>query len=131
MKRGIELELRTYEEVKDIQKMTKVIREYMMEETKLNLVLFKDAMEHLSRISRVLRQQRGHFMLVGVGGSGKKSLTTLSAVLSGSLLQMIEPKKNYSKKEFKEDLLKIMNIAGVEGKDVAFLFADTHIVQVN
>ena len=66
----------------------------MAEDTKLNLVLFRDAVEHVSRISRVLRQQRGHFMLVGVGGSGKKSLTTLAAALAGCQLKQIEMRKN-------------------------------------
>ena len=55
MKRGIELEQRVYEEVKDFKNLSKTIGSYMMEETKLNLVLFKDAIEHLTRISRVLR----------------------------------------------------------------------------
>lgn len=31
------------------------MREYMMDKTKMDLVLFKDAVEHLSRIARVLR----------------------------------------------------------------------------
>lgn len=47
-------------------------------------------------------------MLVGVGGSGKKSLTTLAAALAGTVLDTIETKKNYSKKEFKEDLFRMM-----------------------
>lgn len=55
-------------------------------------------------------------MLVGVGGSGKKSLTILASALAGCVLETIEPKKNYGKKEFKEDLLRMMKKAGVENK---------------
>jgi dynein heavy chain len=55
-------------------------------------------------------------MIVGVGGSGKKSLSTLAAALSESKLMMIEPRKNYGKKEFREDVLKMMITAGVENK---------------
>ena len=64
-------------------------------------------------------------MLVGVGGSGKKSLTTLAAALAGCELATIQSKKSYSKKEFKEDLLIMMNSAGVDNKQVAFSFSDT------
>jgi hypothetical protein len=35
----------------------------MMDETKLNLVLFRDAIEHMSRVARCLAMQRGHFMV--------------------------------------------------------------------
>lgn len=64
-------------------------------------------------------------MLVGVGGSGKKSITTLASALAGCELDTIEPKKSYGKKEFKEDLLRMMKKAGIENKRVCFLFSDT------
>lgn len=35
----------------------------MIDDTKLNLVLFRDAIEHMSRVTRVLSMQRGHFMV--------------------------------------------------------------------
>jgi dynein heavy chain, axonemal len=35
---------------------------------KLNITFFLDALEHLSRILRILRQPRGNVMLIGVGG---------------------------------------------------------------
>jgi len=44
----------------------------------MNLVFFRDAINHLSRITRVLRQARGNSLLIGLGGSGRSSLTKLA-----------------------------------------------------
>lgn len=129
MRRGLALEERIYDEVKDYNLLIKVIGDYMGEDTKLNLVLFKDAVEHLSRVARVLRLERGHYMLVGVGGSGKKSLTTLACALAGCQLDTLEQKKIYGKKEFKEDLFRIMCRVGIDNQNIAFSFTDTQITQ--
>lgn len=65
-----------YEEVRDYRKLLKVLDDKLDEyngdnTTKMNLVFFSDAIEHILRIARVLRSPRGCSMLIGVGGSGK------------------------------------------------------------
>src|SRR5690606_38979564 len=61
-----------YEQVRNF--MLSSLEEYNVEQgnVKMDLVLFKDALEHVCRIHRILRQPRGNVLLVGVGGSGRK-----------------------------------------------------------
>jgi dynein heavy chain len=68
--------IKLYEEIKDKNKLNKVLNgmldDYNMSNSnKMNLVFFEDAIEHILRISRSLKQPRGNIMLIGVGGSGK------------------------------------------------------------
>ncbi|KAM8878755.1 dynein axonemal heavy chain 6 isoform 3-T3 [Spinachia spinachia] len=133
IKVGAENEDRLYEDLTDMKKIQDVLLEYLdnynmtfSKETKL--VFFQDAVEHVSRISRMIRQERGNALLVGVGGTGKQSLTRLASHMCGYRCFEIELSRGYSYDSFHEDLRRLYKMAGVEGKDMVFLFTDTQIV---
>ena len=57
-----------------------------LNEKQLNIVLFNFAIEHLLTIARLLKLPGANALLVGVGGSGRKSLTMLASSMSSSEL---------------------------------------------
>ena len=64
-------------------KMITVMEEFLEDYNQVNtaqmkLVLFLDAVQHVCRISRIIRQPLGNALLLGVGGSGRQSLSRLA-----------------------------------------------------
>ena len=125
-------ENKAYEEITDFDKMNRVIAESLEEYNQinpahLNLVMFVDAVRHLNRISRVIRQPQGNALLLGIGGSGRQSLTKLASHMTEYDCFQIELSKTYGMVEWRNDLKRVMLKAGLENISTVFLFADTQI----
>ena len=84
----------------------------------MNLVLFDDALEHLTRVHRVIRMDQGHALLVGVGGSGRQSVSRLAAFTAGCEVFEITLSRGYGEEEFREDLKQLYHKLGLENKKV-------------
>ena len=84
-----------YMPVSDWQNLSKLLNDALRSYNELNavmdLVLFEDAMSHICRINRILESPRGNALLVGVGGSGKQSLSRLAAYISSMEVFQVIP----------------------------------------
>lgn len=90
-------------------------------------MLFTDALQHLMRISRLLCMARGSALLVGVGGSGKQSLSRLAAYIAGAYTFQITITKTYNTVNLFDDIKALYKIAGFKGQPVCFLFTDAEV----
>jgi dynein heavy chain len=90
----------------------------------MDLVLFNQAMEHVTRIARIIDQPSGHALLVGVGGSGKQSLSKLSAYILGMEVFRIVVSTNYGMGDLKEDIKLCFTKAGAQGNKQLFIMTD-------
>ncbi len=95
----------------------------------VDLVFFRDAVAHVARMTRILMQPRGNALLVGVGGSGRKSLARLASFMSGSAIRSIEVTSSYGMVEWREDVKSILMMAGLGKRPLCFMIDDTQVVQ--
>ena len=67
-------------------------------------------------------------IIVGVGGSGKRSIVQLGGILTQSKYVTLEVSKKYTKKDFRTDLFNIMFMAATSNQHLLFLITDKHIL---
>uniref|UniRef100_A0A670IKF9 Dynein axonemal heavy chain 12 n=1 Tax=Podarcis muralis TaxID=64176 RepID=A0A670IKF9_PODMU len=132
MNPDLEGDERLYFEIQSVQMFSDVVDlcldEYnQTHKTRMNLVIFRYVLEHLSRICRVLKQSGGNALLVGMGGSGRQSMTRLATSMAKMNIFQPEISKSYGMNEWRDDLKNLLRSAGVKGLKTVFLITDTQI----
>jgi dynein heavy chain len=125
------IERPVYNQVTSLADMNKTLdaalSEYNETNAAMDLVLFEDAMKHVARIVRIIRNESGHALLVGVGGSGKQSLARLAAFICGYSVAQIVISSTYGMSDFKDDLKIMFRKAGLKEEGVLFLMTDGQV----
>lgn len=121
-----------YIEATDYQKLKQTLErkldEYNSSRSIMNLELFKQAIWHICRISRILSNPRGNALLVGVGGSGKQSLAKLASFINNYEISQITVTPSYKILDFKKDLLELYKKAGEKDMKISFILTDSQII---
>ena len=106
----------------------KIIDDYNIsnKNKQVSLVPFDFAIDHFLRIVRVLKFPKGHVLLVGLGGSGKKSLTKIAGHAMGFKVYELGVTQGYSYDEFCDDLRKLLKLAMIQ--PMVFLLPDDAIL---
>ncbi|XP_066877773.1 dynein axonemal heavy chain 17 isoform X2 [Kogia breviceps] len=122
-----------YLPVTDVAALNKLLAEvldgYNEVNAVMNLVLFEDAVAHICRINRILESPRGNALLVGVGGSGKQSLSRLAAYISALDVFQISLRKGYGIPDLKLDLGAQYIKSAVKNIPSVFLMTDSQVAE--
>lgn len=125
----------TYEDFADVSILLSFMEQQLEDynsspgHTKVNLVLFMETIEHVTRIARVISQPRGNMLLIGLGGSGRQSIVKLAAYICEQTTYQIEVTKKYKVQDFREDLKTLYTMVGVQNKTISFVFKDNQVAE--
>ena len=108
--------------------LNEALSKYNQAKRKMNLIFFNEAVSYICKITRILKTERGNALLIGLGGSGRNSLTNLSAFIRGLSLYSFEISKNYNEQSWKEDLRKLLKQTGAKNTPSYIFLTDNNIL---
>jgi dynein heavy chain len=125
-------EERAYQEVEQYDQLKETLDQALYEYNgtaahRMELVLFDFAIQHVCRITRIISSTYGNALLVGVGGSGRQSLSLLSAYLLEFSVFQVSMTKTYGLADWQEDLRGLLKRAGLEEEKLVLLLKDADI----
>ncbi|KAG2456324.1 DYHC2 protein, partial [Polypterus senegalus] len=112
--------------------LTEVIRkgiiQYGRDNRELDILLFREVLEYMARVDRVLSCPGGSLLLAGRSGVGRRTATSVVSHMHGATLFTPKITRGYGLKQFKNDLKQVMQLTGIEGQQVVFLLEDYQFV---
>lgn len=103
------------------------LKEYNDNNAFMGLVLFEDAVKHVCKITRIVQAPSGHALLVGVGGSGKQSLSKLASYIMNFTTVNITISSTYGLGDLKTDIQNYYNKAAIKDEGLLWLFTEGQI----
>ena len=85
----------------------------------------EDAAAHATRAARALTHPRGHLLLLGVGGCGKRTIARLAAAICECDFRTLPGAVAFA--EWREELKSVYECAGVEGRRVCLYVTDSQL----
>ncbi|XP_054550811.1 dynein axonemal heavy chain 14 isoform X4 [Talpa occidentalis] len=116
-----------YQNTNDYDKLASILNEFQIKlnsttsERSYSVVFFKEAIAHITRAARVLRQPASHMLLIGVDGCGKETCATLAGYLADNKLYRLSLSHRSAYIEFKEKFKKVFIHAGIEGSPTVLI----------
>jgi dynein heavy chain len=107
--------------------VTDALKEYNDNNAVMALVLFEDAIKHVCKITRIVQAPAGHALLVGVGGSGKQSLSKLASYIMNFTTVFITISASYGLADLKNDIIGYYTKAAIKDEGLLWLFTEGQI----
>jgi dynein heavy chain 2, cytosolic len=98
------------------------------EEKDLNMLLYPEILDHIAHIDRTLSSAKGHLLLVGRTGVGRKNAVTIASYMLGYEFHTPSINRDYGPKSFLIDLKDVFNTAGIKGEHVTVFIEDFQII---
>ena len=120
---------KSYDDLK--KEIDEHLQRYNDEKGDLPLVLFDDAIMDICRIARIISNSCSHALLVGVGGSGKQSLSRLACFIKDIDISMPNLSgTDYNNEAFLLDMRNLMMKSVLKSAEspMCFLINDNHII---
>ncbi|XP_028975291.2 cytoplasmic dynein 2 heavy chain 1 isoform X3 [Esox lucius] len=110
------------------QVIHKAVVLYGRDNRELDLLLFWEVCDFVARVDRVLSRPGGSLLLAGRSGVGRRTATSLVSHMHGHTLYTPKISRGYGVKHFNNDLKAVMQLAGLEGRQVVLLLEDYQFV---